>query len=181
MRIYSILIYHTLDYSLLHNNFNLNDFYFYTHNKIKSGIIELANATIKNIDKQKFYQITETFNDITFYIYIYTHNNRIYIVLADEEYPKIAILEFIQELIINEQDAFEKIWQKYQDPIQINKILQVKKNLEDTKKIMLDSVDKILERGEKIEDLIDKTDQLNTSSEVFRIKAKQLNSCCNIL
>ena len=84
MRIYSILIYHTLDYSLLHNNFNLNDFYFYTHNKIKSGIIELANATIKNIDKQKIYQITETFNDITFYIYIYTHNNRIYIVLADE-------------------------------------------------------------------------------------------------
>jgi synaptobrevin family protein YKT6 len=187
LNIYSILVYNSFDYTLLYKNFNLSDFYFYTHHKIKSTIIEVANDSVKNLDKKKFYKITETLNDKIFYIYIYTTKDKIYIALTDEEYPSTVILEFVHEIDIaygdniNNDEVLQNIWTKYQDPIQISKLLQVKEELEKTKKVMLESVDKILERGDKIEDLIIKTDQLECSSHAFKIKAKQLNSCCNIL
>lgn len=187
MRLYSILIYNLSDLKLLYKNFNLSDFYFYTHFKIKAAIIEIADQIIKNLDSKKFYQITEIVNEITFQIYIYTFNNNIYIYLTDEEYPIDVIFECVGELdnIYKEEQVqiqqVGSIWLKYQDPTQISKILKVKKELTETKKVLLESIDKVLERGEKIEDLIAKTEQLETSSRTFKIKATKLNSCCTIL
>lgn len=182
MRLYSILVYDSIDYDLVYKNFNLTDFYFFSHYKIKDGIIEIADKIVRNINKEKFYQITETFNDMTFYIYIYITETNIYIVITDEFYPRHVVLDLINELKVSTDDKIrENIWQKYQDPTEVNKIVKIKKDLEDTKKIMMDSIDKIIERGEKIENLIEKTESLQTSSEVFKVRAKELNSCCNIL
>ena len=190
MRFYSVLVYNSVDHTLFYKNFNLTDFYFYTHYKIKTEVIQMANEYIKNLDEKKLMQshkFTEEFNNIIFNIYIYKFGNKIYLAVTNEKYPSSVILEFINELkeLLNKENhdtqEIDILWTKYQDPLQVSKLLQVKQNLDETKKIMMDSVDKILERGERIENLIEKTDQLQLESEAFRIKAKKLNSCCWIL
>ena len=187
MRLYSVLVYNLTDYILVYKNFNLSDFYFFSHNKIKSGIIEIADQIIKNINTEKFYQITETFEEMTFYIYICTHNDKVYITLTDSEYPSYVALEFIQKLynLIDKnnisEDILQPLWNKYQNPTQISKLIMVKEDLNETKKVMMETIDKIIERGDKIEDLITKTENLQTNADVFRIQAKKLNSCCWIL
>ena len=49
------------------------------------------------------------------------------------------------------------------------------------KNILLDSIDKLIIRGESIESLIDRTSDLQTSSLQFHNDAAKLNRCCIIL
>jgi len=55
-----------------------------------------------------------------------------------------------------------------------DKISKVKGEIEDTKKVMVQNIDKVLERGSKIEELVDKTDTLQSHSHSFRNKGRQL-------
>ena len=183
MHLYSALIYNS-DYTLLYKNFNLSEFYFFMRSKIETAIVTISDSIVRSKHQNKFYQVTEQIEDKIFHIYIYT-NTKCYIALTDEQYPQLVIMEFFNEMkdINNTPNLgqLDNIWAKYQDPISVNKILQVKKQLELTKNTMLESIDKIIERGDKIEDLVDKTDHLNDSAIKFMNNAKQLNSCCVIL
>eukprot|EP00622_Pseudochattonella_farcimen_P004181 FR739514.1.p1 GENE.FR739514.1~~FR739514.1.p1 ORF type:complete len:173 (+),score=25.42 FR739514.1:60-521(+) len=55
-------------------------------------------------------------------------------------------------------------------------INQVKSNLEDVKGVMVENIEKVLERGEKIELLVDKTDRLNQTAFKFEKTSKQLKT-----
>ena len=58
---------------------------------------------------------------------------------------------------------------------------QIQNQLDDTKYIMVNNISLILRRGEKIEDLLIKSQHLEDNSRNFIIKTKKLNSCCIIL
>ncbi len=68
----------------------------------------------------------------------------------------------------------------YQDPIKTDKILKIQKDLEETNTIMLNSIDSLLDRGEKLEKLVEQTDLLSGEAKIFYKKAEGLN-CCVIL
>uniref|UniRef100_A0A7S2WFM1 V-SNARE coiled-coil homology domain-containing protein n=1 Tax=Rhizochromulina marina TaxID=1034831 RepID=A0A7S2WFM1_9STRA len=53
-------------------------------------------------------------------------------------------------------------------------ITQMKTQLGDVKHVMVESIEKVLERGEKIELLVDKTDRLNETAFRFEKSSKQL-------
>lgn len=69
---------------------------------------------------------------------------------------------------------------KYQKPEEADKILKIKKEIEETKAVMYDAIDQLLERGEKIDNLVAKSDDLGAASKTFYKSAKQTNSCCVI-
>lgn len=49
--------------------------------------------------------------------------------------------------------------------------------LDETKKVLHRTLSKILERGEKIEDLVEKTEHLSDTSKIFFQHSRRLNSC----
>ena len=55
-----------------------------------------------------------------------------------------------------------------------DKIIRVKNEIDETTQIMKKNIDATIERGEKLEDLEDRTNQLVNHSSSFRIKAKYL-------
>jgi len=57
------------------------------------------------------------------------------------------------------------------DP-EADNINKVKHEINETKQIMVKNIDKMLERGDKIEILVEKTAELNTTTESFRNQAK---------
>ncbi len=59
--------------------------------------------------------------------------------------------------------------------IQISAVL---KQVEELKEIALDNMEKLLERGDKLEELQPKTIQLKASSKKFVDEAEKLNKCC---
>ena len=50
-----------------------------------------------------------------------------------------------------------------------------------TKKILMRSVSKIIERGENIDNLVSKTELLSTQSKIFFKSSRKLNNCCWLL
>jgi len=55
-------------------------------------------------------------------------------------------------------------------------ISKVKTQLDDVKHVMVENIEKVLERGEKIELLVDKTDRLNQTAFKFEKTSKQLKT-----
>lgn len=56
----------------------------------------------------------------------------------------------------------------------IDTIGAVKGQIEDVKGVMVENIEKVLERGEKIELLVEKTDQLQTSAFLFESSSRNL-------
>ncbi|GAA5951202.1 hypothetical protein JCM3765_002412 [Sporobolomyces pararoseus] len=69
---------------------------------------------------------------------------------------------------------------KYQDPKQADSIMKVQQELDETKIILHKTIESVLERGEKLDSLVDKSAALSASSKSFYKTAKKQNSCCVI-
>ena len=70
---------------------------------------------------------------------------------------------------------------KYQDPQQADSILKIQKELDETKIVLHKTIESVLQRGEKIDDLVAKSSDLSTQSKAFYQSAKKQNSCCIVM
>ena len=128
-------------------------------------------------------------------------NNRLAIaVLADQEYPTRVAFGLIQEALdlFNKAYAEDKwskftsdqalnvpgldeILTKFQKPEEADKIMKIQKQLDETKDILRQNIEQLLNRGEKLETLAQQSADLSYQSKAFMTKSEQLNSCCTIL
>ncbi|MCP8720002.1 MAG: synaptobrevin family protein [Asgard group archaeon] len=60
------------------------------------------------------------------------------------------------------------------DQINPNQLLLANEEVDEVRQLMLDNINKLLSRGDKINSLVDQTDRLNTSSLVFQKRAQQI-------
>jgi synaptobrevin family protein YKT6 len=56
---------------------------------------------------------------------------------------------------------------KYQDPQAADSIMKIQKELDETKILMKKTIESVLERGEKIDSLVQKSDGLSAQSKMF--------------
>eukprot|EP01041_Mallomonas_annulata_P008976 gene8976-18574_t len=70
---------------------------------------------------------------------------------------------------------------RYQDPTQADPIMRIQKNLDETRDVLHNTIDSVLQRGEKLEDLVERSGELSAQSKLFYKQAKRANSCCVLL
>lgn len=70
---------------------------------------------------------------------------------------------------------------KYQDPSQADAIMKVQQELDETKIVLHKTIENVLHRGEKLDNLVDKSESLTASSKMFYKQAKKTNSCCVLM
>jgi synaptobrevin homolog YKT6 len=63
-------------------------------------------------------------------------------------------------------------------PAQITKI---QRDLDDTTNVLHKTIESVLERGVKLDDLVDRSDSLSRQSKMFYKQAKKTNSCCTVM
>ena len=56
---------------------------------------------------------------------------------------------------------------KFQDPQQADSIMKIQKELDETKIVLHKTIESVLERGEKLDDLVDKSEGLSSQSKMF--------------
>ncbi|RSL80051.1 hypothetical protein CEP51_006854 [Fusarium floridanum] len=56
---------------------------------------------------------------------------------------------------------------EYQDPQQVGSILKIQKELDETKIVLHKTIESVLQRGEKIDDLVAKSDDLSAQRKMF--------------
>ncbi|KAF3993371.1 hypothetical protein FT663_01875 [Candidozyma haemuli var. vulneris] len=123
------------------------------------------------------------------------------VVITDKEYPVRPAYTLINKILEeylslhpakewstvtepNSAFAFDKLdtyIKKYQDPSQADSIMKVQQELDETKIVLHKTIESVLQRGEKLDTLVDKSEALSSSSRMFYKQAKKTNSCCVIV
>ncbi|KAL4885714.1 Longin-like domain-containing protein [Aspergillus karnatakaensis] len=70
---------------------------------------------------------------------------------------------------------------QYQDPENADKLGKMQRELDETTAILHKTIDTVLQRGEKLDDLVQKSEGLSSQSKMFYTSAKKQNSCCIIM
>ena len=63
---------------------------------------------------------------------------------------------------------------KYQDPGQADSIMKIQRELDETKIVLHKTIESVLERGEKIDTLVEKSNDLSSQSRMFYTQASPL-------
>jgi synaptobrevin family protein YKT6 len=179
MKLYAVIIY-TKNYVLRYSNYNLESFSFFESFILKQKIETVTKEIIQQIPTNNIYQINQTIGDKEFVIYGSSYNDYS-VVITDKDYPSYVASKLLQLLNSSTNPDFDKLFDIYQNPSNIDKLIIIKKELEDSKIIIYDSIDKLIDRGEKMDELMNKTESLVRDSESFRVEAKKMNECCSIL
>ncbi|KAK1067838.1 palmitoyltransferase [Friedmanniomyces endolithicus] len=122
------------------------------------------------------------------------------IIISDQEYPALVAHQLLSKVLdeflaryprsawsgskAGEGCPFPQLKEyivKYQDPHAADSIMKIQKELDETKIVLHKTIESVLERGEKIDSLVAKSDGLSAQSKMFYTQAKKQNSCCTVM
>lgn len=69
---------------------------------------------------------------------------------------------------------------KYQNPKEADAMTKINNELDETKIILHNTITNILQRGEKLDNLVAKSEDLSMQSKVFYKTARKTNQCCQL-
>lgn len=178
------------------SSFYLNDFGFFQRMGIKEGALFMSREVTQRVTPGQ--NVSAKHKE--FICHVRNDKDGLAITaVTDEEYPQYVAHNFIKEVydmfIKEHSDNWKKITsdsnltvggldallEKYQKPENACNILKIQKDLDSTKDVLLKTVEQLLERGVKLEDVAEKSNDLSFQSKAFMKQAESMNSCCSIL
>ena len=73
------------------------------------------------------------------------------------------------------------VFEQFYDPKQGDQLTRIQKDLEDTQEILEKALEDLLERGEKLDDLLQSSQDMSATSKQFVRQANSMNGCCSLL
>ncbi len=137
-------------------------------------------------------------NDAEYFIHVYMRQDGLCgCVACDAEYPPRVAFTLLTQML-EDFTAFYPKWNKetrneaitwpaleqdvvrYQDPANADQLMRIQKNLDETRDVLHNTIQNVLDRGEKLEDLVERSGELSAQSKLFYREAKRANSCCSV-
>lgn len=106
-----------------------------------------------------------------------SHSGLTAAMITDKEYPERVAQAYLFDNI-NNGDNTVIDWNVIQDPVKFDRITRVQSDLNDTMLILHNTIEGILERGERLNDLVERSSDLSVQSKIFYKTARKNNSCC---
>lgn len=119
------------------------------------------------------------------------------VVISDQEYPSRVSHTLLTKILDEFADKIPAVnWPnlqerdvvfpqlsaylaKYQNPSEADALTKIQDTLDDTKIILHSNIQAVLERGEKLDDLVAKSEGLSIQSKAFYKTARKTNACCS--
>eukprot|EP01123_Difflugia_compressa_P006015 TRINITY_DN1814_c1_g9_i1.p1 TRINITY_DN1814_c1_g9~~TRINITY_DN1814_c1_g9_i1.p1 ORF type:complete len:216 (-),score=35.49 TRINITY_DN1814_c1_g9_i1:164-811(-) len=128
--------------------------------------------------KKAYVQGSYSFN------YIATKEGYVFVCVADKSHKTNICFLFLKEIQKNFdtsapakfKNQLKKYMLTYSNDKEVDKIAAINAELEDVKNIMQENIDKVVKRGEKLEELEETTQQLEVEASGFRTRATQLKN-----
>lgn len=172
----------------------------------KSKITEIMRFISKTISDRCETERRSSIADGDFVVHVYKHNfaqlmkenvppDICCVIITDVQYPKEVAHRLIDKICqfggngrfkdgmatVEEKDECVRfladIIKKYQKP-SADTMYKMKQDVEETKHILCQAVEKLLQRGEKLEDLIDRTEYLSQNSKTLLKRARKGSRVC---
>lgn len=165
----------------------------------RSSVQEFMDFTSKILVERTNLAQRATVREQEYMCHVYVRSDGLSAVLiSDHEYPQrvgFTLLNKVLDDFTSKYSSF--LWsdpkqeftfpeaaeclQKYQNPKEADAMSRIQSDLDETKIILHNTIEAVLQRGEKLDDLVDKSDALSSQSKTFYKTAKKTNSCCAIL
>lgn len=165
----------------------------------RSTVKEMLTFVSRTVAKRTQIGQRQTVQHDAYYCHAYNRDGLVGIAFVDQDYPTRAgfcvvnkVLEDYQLQVgeswrgikIDSEDALpilETAIQAYQDPAAADKLSKIQRDLDETKIILHKTIESVLERGEKLDQLVDKSADLSMASQLFYKQARKANSCCSFM
>ncbi|UYV64341.1 YKT6 [Cordylochernes scorpioides] len=132
--------------------------------------------------------------------HVYTQTNNLAAVLiTDLEYPQRVAQTILNKVLedfannipvnqripnepslLNFRSTLENYLNKYKNPLEADALTRIQNDVDETKIILHQTLESVLQRGEKLDDLVAKSEDLSRSSKHFYKAARKTNSCCKL-
>ncbi|GLC33567.1 hypothetical protein PLESTB_000089000 [Pleodorina starrii] len=177
---------------------DVSNFGYFQRGTVREGIMFIARTIAQRTQPG----MRQTVKNDEYLCHVHVKDNGIAgIVVADAEYPTTAAFSVIGKMLDDfmQQHGQDSSWRaleadstfanplleaalvKYQDHTQADKIAKIQKDLDETKIILHQTIDSVLKRGEKLDALVDKSNDLSLASQMFYKQARKTNSCCVVM
>ncbi|KAK6531421.1 palmitoyltransferase [Arthrobotrys megalospora] len=194
--VYHIAIYDTSEKppKKLISESNLESFGYFT----RSNVDQFLNFTASTIAERTAVNIRQSVQEQSYMVHAYSRpENCTGIVITNAEYPRRIPHELLNRLLDEFITKFPRnTWApnksydlpqlkeylvKYQEPSQADNISKIQRELDETKIVLHKTIESVLDRGEKLDTLVQRSDNLSNASKMFYTNAKKQNSCCVVM
>ncbi|KAL4436603.1 hypothetical protein ABPG75_003742 [Micractinium tetrahymenae] len=142
----------------------------------------------------------QTVQQEEYYCHVHNKDGLVGIAFVDADYPARAgfcvVSKVLEDFVLlkgeawrgatadspSEADALlQDALQQYQNPEAADKLAKIQRDLDETKIILHKTIESVLDRGEKLDQLVDKSADLSMASQLFYKQARKANSCCRFM
>jgi synaptobrevin family protein YKT6 len=166
--------------------YKLDEFNFFVRSNVKELIDALFNTVHSELIpsfEEQYQRYSHDKIDNT-YLVVYQNVNTTILTICSTNCNYYALLTMLRKLAScnNNHDELYLINDFMNNyDAHTTKLSDVQTLLDETKDQLVLSIDKLNKRGESIEDLVYKTNELSNSSKIFVNSSKKLNKCCIII
>merc|ERR1712083_63082 len=144
-------------------------------------------------------RVTISLKEVPYVLHVYRRVDGLTgVAISDQAYPERVAQTLITKLTAGFEKKHGNNWKKtakdtvlqypqieslikeYANPNKADKMMAVQQNLDEIKGIMHKNLEDILARGETLDDLLAKSDDIGEVSKMFHSKAKKNNQCCQL-
>ncbi|KAJ9511335.1 hypothetical protein QJQ45_029741 [Haematococcus lacustris] len=172
---------------------DVSNFGYFQRPAVREGIMFIARTIVQRTSPGQRQTVKNA--EYFCHVYVTAETGLAAIVVADSEYPTTAAFSIISKVLEEFTGQAKDTWRaveadsqmagpllepalvKYQDHTQADKIARIQKDLDETKIILHQTIDSVLRRGEKLDALVDKSNDLSLASQMFYKQARKTNSC----
>lgn len=141
-----------------------------------------AKKVLATVPKAKAEKRSYVYNNLC-YNMLSDATGTLFLAVTDETFSRAHCFVFLDEVrkqfgnsgrnVGTFLPTLRKLTDDYSNPAS-DKLQNLKKNIDEVKGVMIENIDRILERGEKIDLLVDKTETLERRADTFRSNATEL-------
>ncbi|PIM98376.1 SNARE protein YKT6, synaptobrevin/VAMP syperfamily [Handroanthus impetiginosus] len=180
---------------ILANASDLSSFGFFQRSSVKEFTVFVGRTVAKRTPPAQRQSVQHE----EYKVHSYNRNGLCALGFMDDHYPVRSAFSLLNQVLDEYQKNFGDSWKtvqadntqqwpylsealtKFQDPAEADKLLRIQRELDETKIILHKTIDSVLERGEKLDSLVEKSSDLSAASQMFYKQAKKTNQCCTIL
>ncbi|XP_017799603.1 PREDICTED: synaptobrevin homolog YKT6 [Habropoda laboriosa] len=191
----SVLYKHPTSATTLKAVYDVESFSFFQRGSVKEFMGFVSKTIVQRTQMSSRQSVKE--GDYMCHVYVRA-DNLAAVLISDNEYPR----RVAHTLITKVMDEFslkypQSVWDtlteatvdftqinvylaKYQNPNEADAFTKMQNELDETKIILHNTLEAVLQRGENLDELVSKSQGLSAQSKAFYKTARKTNSCCSL-
>lgn len=175
--------------------YDVESFSFFQRGSVKEFMSFVSKTIVERTQISSRQSVKE--GDYMCHVYVRADNLSA-VLISDHEYPRRVAHTVITKVMDDFNAKYpQSTWEtlsesmidfsqlnvylaKYQNPNEADALYKMQNDLDETKIILHNTLEAVLQRGEKLDDLVSKSEGLSAQSKAFYKTARKTNSCCSL-